>query len=172
MKSNKLPHVANLLFPSSVEDLFNQFWREPNATCGTQSWTPRIDVKETASAYVVEAELPGVDPKSVEVTVTGDSLTLSGSKAKATTSSTEGAAVAGEAAESTETAGSPGPSQDQGSPANHQRERQFGTFARTFTFPTAVSTDAVDATSRHGVLTIVVSKAAASQTRRVEIRDI
>ncbi len=153
MKSNKYPHVANLLFPSSVEDLFNQFWRDPTENTSAQSaWTPCIEVLETPDAYEVRAELPGVDPKTVELTVTGDSLCLAGQKLAAPESTPES---------ETEAA----PKVDL-----HLRERQYGAFSRTITFPVVVSTDEVVATTRHGVLSIRVAKAAGSQSRRIEIQ--
>ena len=139
MKLTKNHRLTNILFPRTVDELFQQFWGEPDAS----KWTPSIDVKETDEAYVLAAELPGIDAADVELTLTSDTLTIEGEKKSAT-----------------ESADVPG----------HIVERRFGKFSRSFTFPSAVATDEVIAESKRGVLTITVKKAEAGKTRRIEIQ--
>src|SRR5438309_1155859 len=66
-----------------VEGLFERFLREPAAPAGggeKQGWSPAVDVEETDREVVVKADLPGVDPKDVDVTVTEGTLVLRGER--------------------------------------------------------------------------------------------
>ena len=62
------------LFDRFFNDVSSDRWAEPDA------WTPALDIKEGDDEIVVRAELPGVDPKDLDITVAGDLLTLSGKK--------------------------------------------------------------------------------------------
>ena len=139
MKSNKLQRSNSLLFPSTIDELFHRVWGEPLR----QTWAPSVDVKETSDAYVIRAEIPGIDVGDVEVTVTGDGLTLEGEKKIETESDDE---------------------------KGHISERVYGKFSRSFSFPTAISTEDVVAEAKKGVLTISVKKAEAEKTRRIEVK--
>jgi HSP20 family protein len=139
MKPCKLP-ATHSLFPKTVDDLFNQFWgAEPRRG----SFNPNIDVTETIDAFLVRAELPGVDADDVEVTVGPDSLTLKGEK-KADI----------------------GPDDAKG----HISERAYGPFQRSFTFRSAISTDDVLAEYKKGVLHVTLKKAQSEKVRKIEIR--
>ena len=98
------------------------------------SWTPPIDVYETADRYVVTAEVPGVSREEITVAMDGNRLTLGGSRP---------AAAAGGAARH-----------------YHQVERGHGQFSRTFEFAEAVSIDDIAADLRDGVLTVTLPKKA------------
>ena len=140
MKPCKLPVVSQSLFPRTIDELFNRFWDDSRS--GT-SWSPSVDVSETPDAYIIRAELPGVDVGDVEVTVTSDSLTIKGEK------KVENVADAEE----------------------RVSERVLGAFSRSFSFPVHVATDEVQAESRRGVLEITVRKAETAKTRRIEIKS-
>ncbi len=138
----KLCNVDNSrsLFPTNIDDLFSQFWAEPFAAA--TGYTPPIDVKETEDAFVVAVELPGVSAGDVEITVGNDTLTLKGEKKTETVDDATG----------------------------HVKERRYGAFQRTFSFPSQISTEGVVAESKDGVLRIAIKKAEAAKTRKVEIR--
>ena len=70
MKSIKHPNLTNLLFPRTVDELFRQFWGDPDSG----KWVPTVDVKETDEAYVLTAELPGIDAADVDLTLAADTL--------------------------------------------------------------------------------------------------
>lgn len=129
-------------FPRSVDELFNRFWGgAPSRVHG--SWQPIVDVIETPQAYILRAEIPGIDPENVDVTLTGDTLTIRGEK------------MLEEKLD------------DQSWCLN---ERMAGRFERSFTLPTPVSAKDVEAESRHGVLTVRVMKAVEAQPHKVSIR--
>lgn len=134
-----LTKYPNLTFPRTVDELLLQFWGGSDSG----GWTPAIDVKETDEAYVLTAELPGVDAADVELTLTADTLTIEGEKKSVTVGEGESGQIT---------------------------ERTFGKFSRSFTFPSAVAADEVAAESKRGVLTITVKKAETGKTRRIQIQ--
>jgi len=132
-------------FPRSVDDLVHRFWDGLGPTVRTQSaWRPAVDILETPQAYLLRAEIPGIDPDDVDVTLTGDTLTIRGEK------------MVEEKVE------------DQSWCLS---ERLPGRFERSFTLPTAVSATDIEAEARHGVLTVKVMKAVEAQPHRVSIRQ-
>ena len=63
-----------------MSDRFEPLWGPIVTMAG--DWAPRLDVSETKDAMVVTADMPGVDPKEIEIGLTGDLLSLKGEKAK------------------------------------------------------------------------------------------
>jgi HSP20 family protein len=102
---------------------------------------PRINLRETKDAYVLEAQLPGIDPKELEMTVLKGTLTLSGER-KA-------------------------PAEANGS--WHRRERSAGKFLRAIDIPAEINADEVRADYRDGLLTVTLPKAASVLPKRIEI---
>lgn len=105
---------------------------KPQTARPAATFQPTIDLWETSEAYVLTLELPGIDPASIELTLVGEELTIKGEK------------VAPKLPEEI---------------TWHVRNTTWGAFERTVTFPAAVTNDGVQATTRHGVLTIQVAKA-------------
>ena len=98
---------------------------------------PLINVTEDNDNYYTRAELPGIKAEDLNISVTKDSLTLSGERKMAAEDDTA---------------------------TYHRRERDVGTFNRIITLPGRIDTDKVEAQSRDGVLTVTLAKAAAWQT--------
>lgn len=105
-----------------------------------QGWVPAADLCETADAYVVTAELPGVSRQQVRVEVHDNHLVLQGRR---------DARVACE--------------------QYHQVERGHGEFSRTFRLPSDIDAERIAADLKDGVLTVVVPKLAGAAPRRVTI---
>jgi HSP20 family protein len=105
----------------------------------------RLDVSETDKELKVTTELPGVDEKDVEVTLSGDLLTIKGEKKL---------------------------EQERKEDNFHMVERSFGSFARSLRLPYAVDQDKVSAAFDKGVLTIIMPKPAEAQkaARRIKIK--
>jgi HSP20 family protein len=122
---------------------FNQFLRtDTEAQESTRTWAPAVDILETAEAYVVKAELPGVPKDAVHITVENNVLTLKGERKL---------------------------EKDVTKENYHRIERTYGAFARSFSLPTRVDHDGVEAKFDQGVLTITVPKAAEAKPKRIEI---
>ena len=105
-----------------------------------QGWVPAADLCETADAYVVTAELPGVSRQQVRVDVHDNHLVLQGRR---------DARVACE--------------------QYHQVERGHGEFSRTFRLPSDIDAERIAADLKDGVLTVVVPKLSGTAPRRVTI---
>lgn len=107
-------------------------------------WMPRMDVRETDTAYIVEADLPGLTIEDIDVQVEGTTLIISGER--------KGEQSSG--------------------PNGHYThfERWLGKFHRSFTLPTAVKVDEVDAKYANGVLTVTVPKVEEARTKRIAIQ--
>jgi HSP20 family protein len=108
-------------------------------------FSPRVDVSETDNDVRVTAELPGLDEKDIEVSITRDALTIRGEKKEEKESGKEG---------------------------YFHTERYFGAFTRTIPLPREVVTDKAEATFRKGVLTVTLPKTeeVKSETRKVEVK--
>lgn len=109
-------------------------------------WVPPMDVAERTDAYLVHAELPGVEPAEVEVSFEQNVLTVRGTKPSGLESA------------------------QQGELRVYSNERVSGTFERALRFPDYVDADTIEASFQNGLLTIIIPKAQAAQPRRIEIR--
>ena len=104
---------------------------------------PPVNLQETDEGYVLTAEIPGVAPEDVDVSIEGSTITLSGER-KIEYAVGDGTAV-------------------------HRRERQPGSFRRAFELPTEIDLDAAKATHKNGVLTLQLPKSPASKPRQITI---
>jgi len=118
--------------------------RRPNAAFqGSRGVYPPVNLFETEEGYVLTAELPGVPPESVDVSIEGSTVILSGER-KIEYSVGDGTAI-------------------------HRRERQSGVFRRAFELPTEIDVDAAKATHKNGVLTLNLPKSPAAKPRQITI---
>jgi len=104
---------------------------------------PSFDILETEESLILNAEIPGVTPENLEVTVTGDSLIIKGNLRQGTLIEEE---------------------DFEGS------ESRYGFFSRTFQLPCKILMDEVKASYKHGVLTIVMPKCKAESPRGIKIK--
>lgn len=109
----------------------------------TGRWTPAVDVREEADRFVISADVPGVDPKAVEVTMDDGVLTIKGEREVGSRTSEEG---------------------------YRRVERVHGAFHRRFSLPDHVDAEKISAHAKNGVLEITVPKAEKVKPRRIEIQ--
>jgi HSP20 family protein len=108
-----------------------------------RSWVyPPIHVSETDDEIVVRAELPGIDARSLDVTMEQDTLTISGERRP----------------------------QEEKNASYHRRERSWGTFRRSFTIPRRVDSAKVAARYVNGILTVELPKAAEARPRQITVQ--
>jgi HSP20 family protein len=131
-----LRHRFNRLFDPSLPSLWD---READVAAG---WRPAVDVYEENEAYVIKAELPGVDKKDISVDLKGRTLVITGERA----------------AESEVKQGH-----------YHRRERTFGKFQRAFRLPEALDADKITADFKDGVLRITVPKREEVKPKQVTV---
>lgn len=105
-------------------------------------FTPDVDVKETENAYVFEADVPGMKEKDIEISLTGNRLTMSGKREE-------------EKREEKET--------------YFATERTYGSFTRSFTLPAGTDAEHVVANLKDGVLTVTVPKKPEVQPKKVPV---
>ncbi len=109
----------------------------------TSSWYPACDVFEDKESVKIVAELPGVKPEDVKLSLENNLLTIRGEKKQ-------------EAEERSERV--------------HRYERSYGTFERAFVLPSTVDGDKISADYQNGILTIVVPKVERARPREIPVR--
>ncbi len=123
--------------------LFDEFLRGAEATTeAPATWTPRADLSETAEAYLIRMDLPGVAKESLDIQFNEGVLTVSGERA----AEYEG-----------------------GQETVRHVERPHGRFFRSFTLPQTIDPAGIKAEMRNGVLTIRIPKLAAHQPRKITV---
>jgi HSP20 family protein len=136
-------------------EVLNQFNRLFETTNGadesvsaTAEWAPAVDIEEHTDKYVLHADVPGVDPNAIEITLENGVLTLAGSRE----STSEGRAVESKI-------------------DSRRIERITGRFLRRFTLPESVDAENVKATGKNGVLEIVIPKREAAKPRKITVNS-
>lgn len=126
--------------------MFNDVWghdRRADEDCISGSWMASVDVRETKDTLAITAELPGLEPKDVEVTVENGILTLKG-----------GCQF----------------QQATGGKRYHRVERACASFERSFSLPTNAGPEMVKAVCRHGVLHLTLAKREEAQPKAISIK--
>ena len=127
-----------------MADLFGDlFGEEPETVLSNEVWIPRVDVEETEKGLVVRADLPGVDPKDVKVSVEDGMLVFSGEKV------TE---------------------KEVNEKNLRRRERMIGKFYRALSLPRGADLDRIEASSNRGVMTITIPRKPELEPRRIEVK--
>jgi HSP20 family protein len=130
---------------NEMDRLFDSFIREPFGRMEMfgGEWMPAVDVHEDETHVTVKAELPGLKADDIQLSVTGNLLTIAGEK-RETTESNDGGC--------------------------YRQERHFGSFRREISLPAPVASDQVDAEYRDGVLKIRLAKSAEAVARKIPVR--
>ena len=127
----------------SMDKLFEEFFtRRPDRIRAPVVWQPAIEAYETDGDVVVRAELPGIDPKQVEISVTEDTLTLKG-EAKS--------------------------EQEEKKRNYYRRELRYGSFVRSIALPSGVQGDKASASYKNGILEIRVPKSERAKPKAVKV---
>jgi len=131
--------------------LLNQLHRELDrareggageGSAATAEWAPTVDIKEEADKFLLQADLPGVKPEEIDVSMEDGVLTIKGEKKTEAKIEQEG----------------------------YKRvERTSGSFYRRFSLPDTANPDAISAKSNHGVLEIVIPKREAVQPKKISV---
>ncbi|MEX0601940.1 MAG: Hsp20/alpha crystallin family protein [Bacteroidota bacterium] len=129
-----------------INRLFDGVFRggvQNDESFGMSLWTPAVDITEHDSDYVVKVELPGVSNDDVKITLESNVLTIRGEKKQETEAQDE----------------------------NYRRtERSYGSFQRSFTLPTTVKNDRIEAVYKDGILTVTLPKAEESKPKQIEVK--
>jgi HSP20 family protein len=132
-----------------INRIFDDFWKrfdQPFSALGRwESGGPRTDIAETDNALEVSVELPGIDQKEVDISLTDNSLTIQGEKKSEREESKKG---------------------------YHLSERSYGSFYRSIPLPSGVDTDKASAEFKNGILTVTLPKTqeALSRVKKIEVK--
>lgn len=110
----------------------------------TSAWAPACDVVEDAGSVKIVAELPGVKPEEVKVSIENNTLTIRGEKQQVT--------------------------EDDKAGQVHRYERRYGSFERTFALPSTVDAEKIDARYDNGVLTVELPKVERARPRQIAVK--
>jgi len=114
------------------------------SSVATSDWVPAVDIKEENDSFVIIADIPGVDPKDIEVNMDSGMLTIKGEKESEKKEEREG----------------------------YKRvERSFGSFYRRFSLPDTADPEKIAAKSNNGVLEVRIAKQEQVQPRKISVNS-
>lgn len=126
--------------PSLFDQAFGLF--DPSSLA-TSAWAPRVDIHETEDAFLIHADLPGLDPKDIDIHMEDGVLTIKGERQV---------------------------EQRQQTARGVRVERQHGQFHRRFGLPDSADAEGIQATCKNGVLEVSIPKKPETKPRRIEVR--
>lgn len=110
----------------------------------TGRWAPAVDIREEKDKFVVSVDIPGINPKEVDVTFENGVLLVSGEKVRS--------------------------KENEGEEVSYYRsERKYGSFVRKFSLPDSVNDNKITATGKDGVLTITLPKREKVKPKKIEV---
>jgi len=115
---------------------------EPNEMFTVADWMPSADISETDTAYLIKAEIPGVNKEDVKVTIENGMLTIQGERKM---------------------------EKEEKDKKFHRIERSYGSFMRSFRVPDDADESAVKAEFKDGVLNITLTKSAKAKPKAVNV---
>jgi len=127
--------------------LLSQLQRElerggAEGSTATAEWAPAVDIKEEAGKFVIHADIPGVKPEEIDISMEDGVLTIKGEKKSESKTEKEG----------------------------YKRvERTYGSFYRRFSLPDTANAEAISASSKHGVLEVIIPKREAVQPKKINV---
>jgi HSP20 family protein len=133
---------------STLRDEMDRLWEHffgelPTLEPVRREWAPSLDVSETKNNIVVKAEVPGLEPKDIDISLTGGVLTIKGEKKQEKEEKDEN---------------------------YHRIERSYGTFTRSVRVPQEVQSDKIEATYKDGVLKITLPKSEEAKKKEIKIK--
>jgi HSP20 family protein len=140
------PWAQGNRFQAELKNVFDNFFGESNtdqSSVVTSQWTPRVDIREEDKHFVILADIPGVEPRDIEVSMDKGVLSIKGER-KSEIHEDNGNAT--------------------------RVERSYGAFHRRFALPDSADADGISASGKHGVLEISIPKKAETTPRKIEIK--
>jgi HSP20 family protein len=127
-----------------MDRLWDSFFEsKPTRRVGEGEWAPSLDISETKGDLVVKAELPGIDPKEIDISLNEGILTIKGEKMQEKEEKEEG---------------------------YHLVERSYGSFTRSIRLPREIQSEKINASYKNGVLKITLPKTEEAKKKEVKIK--
>jgi HSP20 family protein len=121
----------------------NFFGERPLTRMWEREWAPSLDISETKDNFVVKAEVPGIDAKDIDISLTGDVLTIKGEKKQ---------------------------EREEKEEDYHLVERSYGSFYRSVRLPAEVESNKIKASYKNGILAITLPKSEKVKAKEVKIK--
>lgn len=132
----KFRREADRLWESFLE-------RRPTRAEEGEEWLPALELAETENDYVVRAEIPGMDPKDIDISLSDSMLTIRGEKKQ---------------------------EREEKEADYHLVERSYGAFTRSIQIPKPVQSEKIAASHKNGVLKIVLPKSEEAKKKEIKIK--
>jgi len=132
-------------FQREIENMFNRSNEQAvgDSAITTSAWIPAVDIKEEINKFIIEADIPGVAPEEVDITIGNNVLTIKGERS----------------------------SNNEIERDKYKRvERTHGSFYRRFSLPDTADLDNVSANGKNGVLLITIPKREVALDRKIEVK--
>jgi HSP20 family protein len=126
-----------------MDRLWNRFFEGPAIEPLRGEWVPSLDVSETKDNIVVKAEVPGIDPKEIDISYADGTLTVRGERKQEKEEKDEN---------------------------YHMVERRYGSFSRSVRLPHEVKSDKIKANYKDGVVKITLPKSEEAKKKEVKIK--
>ena len=127
-----------------LDPLVNEVLSDDNTDVAISHWRPAVDIKEEDNRFLIRADIPGVDPKDIEITMEEGVLTIKGERTS---------------------------EKDEKREDYRRVERSRGTFYRRFSLPDTADAEKIVATGKDGVLELVIPKHDKVLPRRITIKS-
>ena len=137
---SKLHEDVNRAFQSRISGLD----QNDSSNVATSNWTPAVDIEEQAERFVITADVPGVLPENIEITMDDGILTIKGERKE---------------------------ERDVEEKGFHRVERVSGSFYRRFSLPDSADPERISAEGKNGVLEIVIPKGEKAKARRITVKS-
>lgn len=144
-----MPRPFTSLFPS-IREQMDRMSRMFDELLGTEEmgtlamWSPPLDIAETDDKVIVTADLPGIKPDNLDISVSENMLTMRGEKEE---------------------------EREEEGRYSHFRERRYGSFSRSIELPSDVDSERVNATYRNGVLKIEMQKLPERARKKISVKS-
>jgi len=139
-----MPWTGMPSFRQEMERFFERFSdMKLDELATTGEWAPSMDVSETKEAFVVKAEVPGMDPKDIQISLQEQLVTMKGEKHQ---------------------------EKEEKEERYYRMERSYGSFTRTIRLPVAVDGTKVTAAFKNGLLTVTLPKTPAAKGTTIPIK--
>ncbi len=125
-----------------MDRIWDNITRDRFPSTFEQDWVPSLDLSDTGDSLVAELEVPGMDSKDIDISITGNVLTVSGEKKR---------------------------KREEKEHNYHLVERSYGNFVRSVRLPSTVDPDRVEASYKDGILTITMDKVEQAKTKKIEV---
>jgi len=142
-----VPRTSNWLSLMPEIDLFDRMfsdWSVPSLWIEEKVVVPAFDITENEKEYVISGEIPGIDPKDLDVTLTDGILSIKGEKKQESEEKEEN---------------------------YHRIERHYGSFQRSFRLPENIRREELDANYKDGILRLTLPKSKESEVKKIEVKE-